>query len=318
MANSLVLFERGAAMLAEANTIQKAKELKDLSLTAADWAKRKGMGEEAVQYCRGYALEAERRMGELLLATEREKGGRPKKTSNGTSQVSEKTLKALKIGRRASAEAQLLAKTPRKKFEEVKAGKVTKADLRREKKKKEHAAKVEQAAAAKSGGEVEGPYDLVLADPPWRYEHCEANNREIENQYETLSLEEIGRQSPEVKEDSILLLWATAPKLKEALWVMATWGFDYRSCAVWDKEVIGMGYWWRIQHELLLVGVKGNPGSTPESERVASVFREKRKGHSQKPEVVYEWIERAFPLAKKLEMYCRTPRKGWGIFGNEC
>ena len=52
-------------MLAEADTIQKAKELKSLALTAAEWAKRKNMGEEAIQHCRSYALEAERKMGQL-------------------------------------------------------------------------------------------------------------------------------------------------------------------------------------------------------------------------------------------------------------
>jgi len=69
--NSLAIFTRASQMLAEADTIQKAKELKDLSLTAADWAKRKGMGEEAIKYARSYAMDAEHKMGEMLLATER-------------------------------------------------------------------------------------------------------------------------------------------------------------------------------------------------------------------------------------------------------
>jgi len=50
---------------------------------------------------------------------------------------------------------------------------------------------------------------------------------------------------------------------------------------------------------------------------VSSVFREKRTGHSVKPICVYEWIERTFPLKNKLEMYCRIPRDGWSVWGNE-
>lgn len=52
----------------------------------ADWAKRKGMGEEAIQHCRSYALEAERKMGEMLIAGEKsgevatQTDGRPKKS----------------------------------------------------------------------------------------------------------------------------------------------------------------------------------------------------------------------------------------------
>lgn len=57
--------------------------------------------------------------------------------------------------------------------------------------------------------------------------------------------------------DCILYLWATAPLLPEALRVVSAWGFDYKSCAVWDKEVLGMGYWFRGQHEILIVGTKG-------------------------------------------------------------
>ena len=60
--DSLVIFSRASQMLAEADSILKAKELKSLALTAADWAKRKGMGEKAIQHCRSYAAEAERRM----------------------------------------------------------------------------------------------------------------------------------------------------------------------------------------------------------------------------------------------------------------
>ena len=67
--NSVVIFTKAALMLAEADTIQKAKELKSLALTAADWAKRHKMGEAAIQHCRSYALEAERKMGEMLMAT---------------------------------------------------------------------------------------------------------------------------------------------------------------------------------------------------------------------------------------------------------
>lgn len=43
----------------------------------------------------------------------------------------------------------------------------------------------------------------------------------------------------------VLFLWATSPKLKEAFQVLAVWDFRYRTCAVWDKEKIGMGYYFR-------------------------------------------------------------------------
>ena len=186
----------------------------------------------------------------------------------------------------------------------------------RDKKRKEHAEKVELAAAG-SVDKIEGPFDLILADPPWQYDHQESENRAIENHYATAGVDEIVKHIPQSSDDSILLLWATAPKLSEALEVLAAWGFSYKTHAIWDKQKVGMGYWFRGQHELLLVGVKGNPGATPECERRSSIFSESRGKHSKKPECVYEWIESAFPDKKKLEMYCRSPRSGWASWGNE-
>ena len=73
--NAMALFTRGAQMLAEATTIQQNKELKDLGITAADWVRRKGMGEKAVTQARAFAFDAERQMGKLLEKSERAKGG---------------------------------------------------------------------------------------------------------------------------------------------------------------------------------------------------------------------------------------------------
>lgn len=158
---------------------------------------------------------------------------------------------------------------------------------------------------------------LILADPPWRYEFSKSDTRQIENQYPSATIEEIISHEPETANDAVLFLWATVAKLKEALDVMDAWGFDYKTHAVWDKEKIGMGYWFRGQHELLLVGTKGNISPPEAEQRVSSVFREARGQHSEKPNCVYEWIESAFPNLVKLEMYCRNPREGWYVFGNE-
>jgi len=158
---------------------------------------------------------------------------------------------------------------------------------------------------------------LVLADPPWKYDFSNTDNRQIENQYPSATVDEIIKHAPETQPDCVLFLWATAPKLKEAVEVLEAWGFRYKTHSVWDKEKIGLGYWFRGQHELLLVGTKGNAKPPEQENRVSSVFREKRGGHSKKPLCVYEWIEKAFPTIKKLEMYCRGPRAGWLTWGNE-
>lgn len=166
-------------------------------------------------------------------------------------------------------------------------------------------------------------YDVIYADPPWRYAGTASNSRRVENQYPTMSVDEICALDVPSAENSVLYLWATAPLLVEALQVMDAWGFKYKTSAVWDKEKIGMGYWFRVQHELLLVGVKGQVSPPEQSQRVSSVFREPRGLHSKKPDGVRALISQWFPKAKRLEMFGRPSNYSlfdcdeWDIFGNE-
>lgn len=163
----------------------------------------------------------------------------------------------------------------------------------------------------------DGEYDVILADPPWRYEFSPTSGRAIEQHYPTMPPDEITSLDIPAAANSILFLWATAPKLPEALEVMQAWGFSYRTCAVWDKEAVGVGYWFRGQHELLLVGVRGRFSPPPPEVRVSSVIRQKREGHSEKPEVVYEIIERMYPGARYIELFARSEREGWDVWGNQ-
>lgn len=160
-------------------------------------------------------------------------------------------------------------------------------------------------------------FTVIYADPPWRYSNA-TQNRKVENHYPTLTLEQIKELNIPANDNAVLLLWSTAPKIQEALDVMKNWGFVYKSQFVWDKEIIGMGYWVRGQHELLLIGTKGwFPPPEPE-DRYSSVIREKRTEHSKKPDIVYEMIEKMFPDEKYLELFARQQYNcNWTIWGNE-
>ncbi len=160
-------------------------------------------------------------------------------------------------------------------------------------------------------------YDLIYADPPWRYSFSKSKSRDIENHYPTMTLDEICVLDIPANKNSVLYLWTTAPKMIEGLKVMDAWGFKYKSQAIWDKVNVGMGYWFRGRHEILLVGTRGKFSPPPQGLRCPSVIESKRGRHSKKPEVVRELIESWFPEAKKLEMFCRYPTVGWDAFGNE-
>jgi N6-adenosine-specific RNA methylase IME4 len=162
--------------------------------------------------------------------------------------------------------------------------------------------------------------DIYYADPPWKYDFSETITREIENQYPTMELEDIKslKNIIPAPNNCVLFLWATAPKLIEALEVMKEWGFNYKTHAIWDKEKIGMGYWFRGQHELLLVGTKGDMSPPAPEFRSASVFKVKRTGHSVKPPEIYDEIERMLPNLRYVELFARNKHNDkWLVWGNE-
>lgn len=164
-----------------------------------------------------------------------------------------------------------------------------------------------------------GVYPILYADPPWRYEHVETENRAIENHYPTMTIEEICSLPVRAvsADDSVLFLWATSPKLAEAMKVIDAWGFDYRTCMVWVKDKIGMGYYARQRHELLLIARRGElPVPEPEN-RPDSVLVAPRLEHSAKPPEFYDLIERMYPGQRYLELFARTAREGWVAWGNQ-
>jgi hypothetical protein len=132
--NSLLIFTEGARLLAEASTIQKVKELKNLALTAADWARRWNKGKEAVAFCRSYAFDAERKMGEMIKHTPLDhghSGGRPRKdgkkpnASCASGFQDRPTLAELGIEPHESVQAQRLAEMPLEVFERIKSGEIS-------------------------------------------------------------------------------------------------------------------------------------------------------------------------------------------------
>jgi N6-adenosine-specific RNA methylase IME4/DNA-binding CsgD family transcriptional regulator len=165
-----------------------------------------------------------------------------------------------------------------------------------------------------------GCYPLIYADPPWRYEHVLTENRAIENHYPTMSLDDICALpvSELAHKDAVLFLWATSPKLAEAMRVVEAWGFTYRTCMVWVKDKIGMGRYARQQHELLLIAARGALPVPEPGDRVPSVVYADRTQHSAKPTEFYEIIEAMYPeYANRIELFSRAPREGWAGWGNQ-
>lgn len=313
MTTSLVIFTKAAEMLAEANTIQLAKELKDLSITAMEWAKRKDMGEEAIQHCRKYGLLAERRMGEMLAATERDVGGRPSKdkpldTNEGLSMP---TLAEIGITYDESAKAQALAKLPEALFEEVSEGEKTRTQAAREQKR---AAVTERLVEMPSG-----KFRVIYADPPWKYgDQLTEDYGPTRFHYPSMSIAELSALPIRelCDDDAVLFLWVTSPLLFECAPMIHAWDFKYKTSFVWDKIKHNMGHYNSVRHEFLLVCTRGSctPDVTTLFDSVQSI---ERTTHSTKPQEFRQIIETLYPHGKRLEMFARQESPGWQAYGNQ-
>jgi N6-adenosine-specific RNA methylase IME4/ParB-like chromosome segregation protein Spo0J len=166
-------------------------------------------------------------------------------------------------------------------------------------------------------------YPVILADPPWAfevYDETSGFDSAAAAHYPTMSTEAICAMPVAniTTPDTVLFLWTPASHLPEALEVMKAWGFEYKTHMVWDKERAGgLGYWVRNQHELLLIGARGDMRSPESDGRSPSIIRSPRREHSRKPDEAYEAIERMYPDLPRIELFARQAREGWTAWGNE-
>ena len=158
-------------------------------------------------------------------------------------------------------------------------------------------------------------FACIYADPPWQYGN-QSTRASTDKNYVTMTFEDIQALpvSQLAADEAHLHLWTTNGFLREAFELMEAWGFEYKSCFVWVKPQMGIGNYWRVSHEFLLLGVRG---SFPFIDKSLRSWAELKRGkHSAKPRKVREMIERASP-GPRIELFGRSEIDGWTVFGNE-
>ena len=170
----------------------------------------------------------------------------------------------------------------------------------------------------------EGQYNIILADPPWSY-NGNLPQRKPHPHYKTLETIEIANMPVKTiaGDNSCLFLWATFPKLPDALEVMNAWGFEYKTCAfVWIKQnksgdglFWGMGGWTRANAEICLLGIRGEPKR--ENADVHQVIMSPIEEHSKKPDEIRNRIVSLCGNLPRVELFCRNPIVGWDSWGDE-
>jgi N6-adenosine-specific RNA methylase IME4 len=326
---TLIHYDAARAALAKAVRIDEVKQVRDMAVAAQVYAQQ-AQDYDMINNATEIRERAERRAGEILIemryrGERRPQGGDQKSKLRGVTLKSE--LTDLGINKIQSSRWQAKAAMSEEKFEEhlerTKRRVAAAGSGTTEEKQQRRASRIEELAEATAAAATtihKSLYNVILADPPWRFEPYSRDtgmDRAADNHYPTMTLKTIKALPVPAAEDCVLFLWATAPMLLEALDLMRAWGFDYKSNFVWIKDRVGTGYWNRNRHELLLVGTRGDIPAPAPGDQYDSVIEAPRRKHSVKPFAVHEMIEEMFPSLPKLEMFARESFDGWDSWGNE-
>lgn len=174
---------------------------------------------------------------------------------------------------------------------------------------------------------MNGPYGLILADPPWAFrDRCNDGKRGSCHKYPVMSVKALCALpvSDNAAPDCLLAMWWVGAMPAEALQVVSAWGFRLATMTglTWVKHTkdrtrwhMGMGHYTRANAENCLFAVRGHPRRANAGVRQLIVAL--RRDHSRKPDEAYERLERLMGDVPRIELFARRRRPGWDAWGNE-
>lgn len=168
-------------------------------------------------------------------------------------------------------------------------------------------------------------YGAILADPPWYFRNYSAKG-EMKNpvaHYDCMDMAALERLPVNhlAAPDCAMFMWATAPMLPQAIYLLAAWGFTFKSAGAWAKQsstgkawAFGTGYCFRSASEFYLLGTRGKP--KVQSRSIRNLIVAPVREHSRKPDDLHAHAEALFegPYA---ELFGREQREGWEVWGNQ-
>lgn len=177
-----------------------------------------------------------------------------------------------------------------------------------------------------------GEYRCLVVDPPWRQgktgKRSVRPNQGVALDYPTMPLTEIkALPVPEwAAQESFLWLWATnskdrttgSPVVKMAFELLEHWGYTFHTMLTWDKKTGPCPFSpYQVVSEHVLFAWRGAARfERAHLGRMKTVFAESPRGHSIKPQTLYEHIRLAFP-GPRLDVFARQKRRGFDGWGNE-
>lgn len=201
------------------------------------------------------------------------------------------------------------------------------------------------------------PYNVVLLDPPWRYDNKQ--NGAADAHYATLSVRELADlpcfRDGSIADDALVACWVTTPFLHH-LWrsdasgfrgdgLLDAWRARFVTSLYWHKAPaptdfydagrqsrpvpktpLGTGYWFRGETEQLVIAIRGKFPALRSP--IRNHYTHPPLAHSEKPEIFRQAIVSALAYAAKqgrlddhppryLELFARRAVPGWRCEGLE-
>lgn len=310
--------------LAEIDNVEQATEMLDKAATMADYAKRLRVEAEIAKPIAVGVLKIKAKIGELLPALQPGDrgvlGGRGNKAVLSDRKAFDKNTvtayrKIAKFRKRLEKFCDQCEDIPTQKSFLSYCKSLERAKKQR---KRQQANGVASAPGIVSDiSMLNGhKFGCIYADPPWKYGN-QGTRAATNDHYGTMSVAELCEMPVAnlAADDSHLHLWTTNAFLPDAFTVMEAWGFKYRSCYIWTKPQMGIGNYWRVSHEFLLLGIRGDAKRFNDHSMMSWGSFARRK-HSAKPEEVRVLVERA-SSGPYLELFGRKSVDGWTVFGNQ-
>ena len=192
-------------------------------------------------------------------------------------------------------------------------------------------------------------FDVIMMDPPWQLSSSQPS-RGVAIGYSSLSDDCISRiPIKTIQTEGFLFIWVINAKYDLALKLFDKWGYSLVDEIVWIKRTVtgkiakGHGFYLQHSKETCLVGFKGNHKTFLKNKKKGNelngtlnndnedsirgyfssftndVIFSERRGQSQKPNEIYDIIEKAIPNGFYLEIFGRRNnlRSNWVTIGNE-
>lgn len=162
-------------------------------------------------------------------------------------------------------------------------------------------------------------YKTIYFDAPWAYRNVKTGGSLTsgsKSKYPTLTPKEVTQLNvPRLFDNNgcIVFMWTTVPLLPETLPIFNAWGVTYKTSLFWVKTgKLGMGFWFRGNVEILLMGIYGKV--KPFRSSTKNIIEAHITGHSKKPDIFYDLIESVSP-SPRVELFATKARPGWDSVG---